>query len=97
MTGEVFRIELEACAPERNHWRFYMIEAGRDLLGDLVVRVHYGRIGGKGQMKTHVVPDAEAGARLVRACLKRRQSSPKRIGVPYQVRAKFDPDCWTDL
>jgi len=64
------------------------------LFGDLVVRIHYGRIGGQGQTKTHVVPDTAAGAQFVRSCLQRRQSAPKRIGVAYQVREIFDPDDW---
>ena len=97
MTRDVFRIELQACDPARNRWRFYRIEAGRDLLGDLIVRFNYGRIGTHGQTKTYIVPDATAGARLVRACLKRRQSAPKRIGITYEIRAKFDPHNWTDF
>jgi predicted DNA-binding WGR domain protein len=97
MTGELFHIELQARDPSRNCWRFYRIEAGRDLFGDLVVRFHYGRIGGKGQTRTHTAPDAEAAAQLVRACLKRRQSSPKRVGVAYGVKEKFDPDNWTNI
>ena len=64
------------------------------MLGDLIVRFHYGRIGTRGQTRTHLVADAEQGARLVRACLKRRQSAPKRIGIAYEIRAKFDPDNW---
>ncbi|MBT9100574.1 WGR domain-containing protein [Methylovulum psychrotolerans] len=79
--GEVFRIELQACDPARNLWRFYMIEAERDLFDDLIVRLHYGRIGTRGQTKTHIVADTAEAMRLVRACLKRRQSAPKRIGM----------------
>jgi predicted DNA-binding WGR domain protein len=94
LSSPLFHIELRACAPSRNHWRFYRIEAGWDLFGDLVVRVHYGRIGSQGQSKTHVVPDMAAGAQLVRTCLQRRQSAPQRIGVAYQVREQFDPDGW---
>ena len=35
-----------------------------------------------------------AAVRLVQACLKRRQSAPKRIGIAYEVHTKFDPDKW---
>jgi predicted DNA-binding WGR domain protein len=94
---ERFHIILEASNPERHHWRFYRIEAGRDLFGDYVVTLTYGRIGARGQTKTHVVPDAEAGKKLVRATLKRRQSAPKRIGIAYQVREKFDPEGWAEF
>jgi len=96
MTGAAFRIELHATDTVRNRWRFYRIEAGRDLFGDYVVILSFGRIGAKGQSKTHVVADAAAGKEFVRACLKRRQSAPRRIGIAYQVREKFDPDGWAD-
>jgi predicted DNA-binding WGR domain protein len=97
MTGKLFHIELQARDPERNRWRFYRIEAGRDLFGDWVVRLTYGRIGARGQTKTQVAPDAAAAAKLVRACLRRRQSAPRRIGVAYEVRAKFDPHRWAEF
>lgn len=95
--GDLFRIELYACDPGRNLRRFYRISAERDLFGDLIVTFNYGRIGTRGQTKTHMVPNAAEAVRLVRACLKRRQSAPKRIGIAYEVRAKFDPDQWTAL
>jgi hypothetical protein len=63
MTGEVFHIELQARDPERNRWRFYRIEAGRDLFGDWVVKLTYGRIGARGQTKTHVAPASGGGNR----------------------------------
>jgi hypothetical protein len=50
-----------------------VIEARRDLFGDLIVTLHYGRIGTRGLTKNFIVPDALAGAKLVRTCLKRRQ------------------------
>ena len=94
-TGGILRIELQACAPGRNLWRFYTIEAERDLFEDLIVKFNYGRIGTRGQTKVYIVPDAAAGIRLVRDCIKRRKSAPKRIGAAYEIRAKFDPDNWT--
>lgn len=91
-----FRIVLQACDPARNRWRFYCIEAGRDLFGDLVIRLHYGRMGSQGHCKTYLVQDADEGAKFVRACLQRRQSAPRRIGIAYEVREKFDPNKWTN-
>jgi predicted DNA-binding WGR domain protein len=52
MTGELFRIELRAADPARNRWRFYRVTAGQDLLDDWVVRLNYGRIGSRGQVRT---------------------------------------------
>lgn len=92
---DIFRIALQACDPKNNRWRFYRLEAGRDLFGDLVVRLHYGRMGSQGHCKTYLVQDADEGAKLVRACLQRRQSAPKRIGVAYEVMDRFDPLNWT--
>ena len=91
-----FRIQLFACDPAKNHFRFYLIKAGRDLFDDLVVKFHYGRIGTRGQTKTHIVKDAQTASRLVRSCLRRRQSAPKRIGVAYEVKEKYDPDNWAN-
>lgn len=62
-----------------------------DLFDDLIVILNYGRFGTRGQTKTNIVPDTAAGIKLVRDCLKRRISAPKRIWVAYVVRAKFDP------
>ncbi len=95
MTEGGFLVELQAKDPAHNRWRFYRIEAGRNLFGDWAVRLTYGRIGSRGHTKTLTAPDAAGAAQLVRACLKRRKSAPKRIVVPYQVIEKFDPENWT--
>jgi predicted DNA-binding WGR domain protein len=73
MIGNIFRIELQACDPARNIWRFYVIEAERDLFDDLLVTFNYGRIGTCGQTRTHIAPDAAEVVRLVRGCLKRKK------------------------
>ena len=90
-----FRIQLLACDPEKNHFRFYTIDAGRDLLDDLVVKFNYGRIGTRGTIKTKIAPNVQTASKMIKACLRRRQSAPKRIGVAYQVQEKYDPDNWT--
>ncbi len=91
----VFCIDLQACDPPRNRWRFYRIEAGQNLFGEWVVRFRYGRIGTRGHIQDVIVADEYEGRQVVRACLARRGSAPQRIGVPYQVQELFDPMQWT--
>ncbi len=91
-----FSILLEARDPQRNIWRAYQITAGQDLFEDWIVSLSYGRIGAKGRTRTLLMVDEAATRRYVRACLKKRENAPKRIGVAYQVRASFDPDHWVE-
>jgi predicted DNA-binding WGR domain protein len=81
-----FSILLEACDPERNIHRAYRLAAGRDLFGEWIVEVTYGRIGAKGHTKIVAVADEVAARCYVDACLKKRESAPKRIGISYTVR-----------
>ena len=91
-----FSTLLHACDPARNLWRAYRVEAGQDLLGDWLVEVTFGRIGPGGRTVRYVAKD-EAGARgLARACLRRRVSAPRRIGVAYEERSRFDTNGWTE-
>ena len=80
-----FSILLEACDPERNRWRSYRIMAGQDLFGDWVVELTYGRIGSRGHTKVVAVDDETAARRYVQACLRKRETAPKRIGISYKV------------
>jgi hypothetical protein len=82
-----FSILLHACNPVKNHWRSYHIAAGRDLFGDWIVELTYGRIGSGGRTKVVQVADEEAARHYVRDCLKKRASAPRRIGISYQVVA----------
>ncbi len=91
----VFCIDLQAVDPSHNRRRFYRIEAGQDLLGAWVIRLQYGRIGTQGRIRDVAVVDEHEGRCIVRACLARRRSAPRRIGVPYQVQELFDPLHWT--
>jgi hypothetical protein len=91
---ESFRIRLDACDPTRRCWRAYRIEAGTDLLGDWLVDVTYGRIGSRGRTVRHVARDEADARRIVRHCLQRRATAPKRIGVAYQLRELDDPAQW---
>jgi predicted DNA-binding WGR domain protein len=83
---------LEARDPTHNVHRAYSIAYGQDLFGNWVVETTYGRIGAKGRTIVTVVNNEEEALKHVQKALKRRQSSPKRIGVGYEVRATFDLD-----
>ncbi|MEI7604280.1 MAG: WGR domain-containing protein [bacterium] len=96
MNCEMFYIELRACDPDKNISRFYVINVGRDLLGDLIVTLRNGRIGHFGRLKYHVCKDLEEAAKIVRKSLKRRNSSPKRIGVAYEIKTISDPFNWLE-
>ena len=91
---ESFRIRLEACDPTRGHFRAYRIEAGSDLLGDCIVEVTYGRIGSRGRTIWHVASDEAEARRIVRRCLLRRATAPRRIGVGYQLREVAGSGKW---
>jgi hypothetical protein len=89
-----FHIRLEARDPAQVRFRAYRIDAGIDLLGDWIVDATYGRIGTPGRTVRYVAND-EAGARkIVKHCLQRRNTAPKRIGVAYQLRELADPGHW---
>ncbi len=91
---ESFCISLEARDPARGCWRAYRIEAGTDLLGDWLVDVCYGRIGSNGKRIRHVASDEQEARRIVKHCLQRRSSAPKRIGVGYQLCQIDDQGNW---
>jgi hypothetical protein len=91
---ERFYIRLEACDPYHGRFRSYRIEAGIDLLGDWLVDVTYGRIGSPGRRIRHVASGEADARRIIRHCLQRRASAPKRIGVPYRLTDLADPGQW---
>ena len=76
-------LHLQAIDPERNIARRYTIEACPDLFGHIIVNLHWGRIGTKGQGRTLSFAQALDAARFVRHTLSRRASAKKRIGVDY--------------
>ncbi len=85
-----FRIRLEAW----DRFRAYLIEAGTDLLGDWLVDVTYGRIGSPGRQIRHVARDEAEARKIVRHCLQRRATAPRRIGITYQLTDLADPGQW---
>jgi WGR domain len=91
---ESFRVRLEARDPARGCFRAYRIDAGTDLFGDWLVDVTYGRIGTRGRTVRYVAGDEAKARKIVRHCLQRRASAPKRIGVGYQLRELDDANGW---
>ncbi len=93
----VFSVLLEARDPERNRWRSYRVEAGRDLLGDWIVEVTFGRIGARGRTLTYAAADEDQARRLTAACLRRRVSAPRRIGVAYELIERTVEPNWASI
>jgi hypothetical protein len=83
---DLLTIALEAHSDERNHHRRYEVSVGRDLLGDWVVTVRYGRVGGPLRELRFGSPDAEEARGIVHDRLWRRLSAPQRIGCGYGIR-----------
>jgi hypothetical protein len=94
---ERFHIKLEAKNPEKGNFRSYAIDAGPDLFGHWEIEVTYGRIGRRGRSVTYSAPDDGTAATIIRQCLQRRSTAPKRIGVPYKVRELSDPRQWAEV
>lgn len=92
---ESFSVRLEACDPERGVFRAYRIDVGTDLLGDWLVDVTFGRIGSRGRTKRYLARDEDEARKIVRRCLRRRATAPRRIGVAYRLRELDDPAQWS--
>jgi hypothetical protein len=80
-------IRLEARDSAANIARYYEIEiVDRDLLGDVVVVMRNGRIGGRNghtcRIATHDLGEAD---RVVANALRRRDTSRRRIGTDYLI------------
>lgn len=95
--NEKFHVSLEARDPEAGIMRAYSIDADKDLLGDWRVDVRYGRIGKTGREVSYTAPDESEAQRIIRKCLQRRSTAPRRIGVPYRLCALQDPHNWTAI
>jgi len=92
-----FRAELQACDAARGIFRTYRIEAGVDLFGDWLVDVTYGRICSRGRTIRHVAASEQEARKIVRHCLQRRRTAPRRIGVGYLLRELSDAAGWLPL
>ena len=78
-------LAMEAIDPALNRFRVWRIEAGRDLLGDFVIVVKFGRKNAPGRTIINATADEAAARRLWRRSVARRASAKRRIGVAYRV------------
>ncbi|MDQ2893840.1 MAG: WGR domain-containing protein [Pseudomonadota bacterium] len=79
-----YRVDLEAVDGARNIRRSYSITSARDLFGHMIVELHWGRIGGRGQGMAVSFSCPRAAERFVAQTLARRASAERRIGVGYR-------------
>jgi predicted DNA-binding WGR domain protein len=77
-------IHLQAIDMERNIARNYRIEGSIDLFGHVIIALHWGRIGTRGQCQIVSFPHKQAAERFVLNALRRRKSAKRRIGVAYR-------------
>jgi predicted DNA-binding WGR domain protein len=82
---DVYFQRLEARQPSRNICRFYEVAVGRDLFDLWTVVTRNGRIGRRGQQRSHAVESLDAAHREVDLILRKRASAPRRIGTEYRV------------
>lgn len=79
-------LAFEAHHAEKNHHRRYELRIGRDLFGNWMVSIRYGRTGGSGGRELNYGGiDAEHLRAIIRDRLLRRLSAPTRIGCPYRL------------
>ena len=65
--------------------RAYEVTLSADLFGAWIVERTYGRIGRPGRSKIRSFATWEDARADLRACLSRRATAPRRIGVAYEV------------
>ncbi len=82
---DLLTIALEAHSDERNHHRRYELAVGRDLLGDWVVTVRYGRVGWPLRELRFGSQDVETARSIFADRLRRRLSAPRRIQCRYRL------------
>jgi len=94
----LLHLRLRAFQHDPPHDRDYHIRMGCDLLRKWYVTIIFGRYATKGTAKTTVLESQEEAFDLIHAKLRRRLSSPKRIGCAYQlVSLEGDPDLISSL
>lgn len=79
------RIVLRAIDRERNVHRSWVCSVGRDLLGDLVVSVTFGRTGTEGRTIRYMMADEGSAEQFLSRALRRRSGAERRFGVAYRV------------
>ena len=81
----LLKIRLRAVNPELGFDREYTIGLGRDLFRQWYVTVTFGRFNTWGTSKTSTFVMPEEAFGFIHKKLRRRLSSPKRIGCSYQI------------
>lgn len=81
----LLKIRLRAVNPILNFDREYKIGLGRDLFYHWYVTITFGRYRTWGTSKTKTFETQQEAYDYINQKLKRRLSSPKRIGRPYQM------------
>src|SRR5271166_6974908 len=89
-------ILLEARSAARRCWRAYEIEVGTDLFGAWMVEMSYGRIGTMGRSKVRSFATAADAQAQVHACLRKRATAPRRIGVRYRLQRASQAGSWSE-
>ncbi len=88
-------ILLDARSAMHRCWRAYEVEVGVDLFGAWLVEMSYGRIGTMGRSKIRSFATAASAQAEVQACLRKRASAPRRIGVAYRLRRASQEADWS--
>jgi predicted DNA-binding WGR domain protein len=78
-------ISLQAQSAAHRCFRAYEIAVGRDLFGAWLVEMSYGRIDTMGRAKVRSFVTTKEALAQVDACLRKRATAPRRIGVAYRV------------
>ena len=81
----MYEARLRAINVERNARRSYLLRCHRDLLGDWLVVVDWGRIGTRTRERVEVYGSEEEARHRVQELLRRRKTARRRIGVDYTV------------
>jgi predicted DNA-binding WGR domain protein len=79
------RIDMVAICPSANIRRHYRIIYARDLFDQIIIDLHWGRIGTRGQSKQVSFARQTEADKFVTQVLRRRASAKKRLGVAYQI------------
>ena len=93
----LFSMSLQAIDIARNCHRSYRVVVERDLLGDCLVSLTYGRVGAAGRTIVTIARDEEHARQITKVALRRRASAPRRIGVRYRPVAQFAASGWQNL
>jgi predicted DNA-binding WGR domain protein len=79
------RIDMVAISDTENIRRHYRIIYSHDLFDQIIIDLHWGRIGTRGQSKQVSFAGQTEADKFVAQVLRRRASAKKRLGVAYQI------------